>query len=235
MEKSKTVVPTVISISAFFVGVGVGYAICFHRFRKSHVVETIVKEDPPEVLQQELPFDEDQTVLRFESPKAVYVETTDIPPPEEEPVDYEDRKGDYLVNPLRGVEDDYWCYEDELEKRKAHPNRPYVIHYDEYRANELDYPQASVMYYEGDDVVCDELDVPMYSKDQLMGPLLFGHGSLDPNIVFIRNDKIEMEWEVLRNEGHYGIEVEGLEEERIEHSSGKKKKNKEPIPKFRLD
>jgi hypothetical protein len=234
VERPNVVVPTIVGISAFFVGVGVGYAICLHRFRKERVVETIVKAEKDDN-QPELPFDETPTVLRFESPKVEHVDRIDPPIEEEPPVYYEeDEKGDFLVNPLRGVEDDYWCYEDELAKRS--PERPYVIHYDEYRANENDYPQSSIMYYEGDDVVCDELDVPIYTKDKLFGPLLFGHGSMDPNIVFIRNEKIEAEWEILRNPGHFGIEVLGMDEEPIQHSSAKKKKkDKEPIPKFRLD
>lgn len=228
MNKTKVVLPTVIGISSFLAGLGVGYAI--YRFKmRSRVVETIVKAEEPEEVQPELPFgagyDEpvpEATVIHIEALDTVVLE--EIRP---------DNPGDYLVNPLRGVEDDYWVYEDEIARRI--PERPYVIHRDEYEANELDYTQASVMYYEGDDVVCDELDVPMYTKDQLMGPLLFGHGSLDPNIVYIRNEKIEMEWEVLRNEGHYGIDVEGLEEEPIEHSRKKPKKPKEPIRKFKLD
>jgi hypothetical protein len=237
VTKSKVLVPAIVGVSTFFIGVGVGYAL--HKFKtRSRVVETITKAEDPEVFQQELPFDEGpRTVLRFEAPK-VEEEESIVQEAEEEyyvPPEEDDDKGDYLVNPLRGVENDEWIWEHEIERRNAEPGRPYVIHYNEYSAQELDYPQESVMYYEGDDVVCDSKDEAIYAKDRLMGPLLFGHGSLDPNVVYIRNEKIEMEWEVLRNPGHFGIEVEGLEEEpTIQHGRNRKKK-KEPLPKFRMD
>jgi hypothetical protein len=106
---------------------------------------------------------------------------------------------------------DDWDFDKELQNRRT--NMPYVIHVDEYMENEDGRRQHTVTYYEGDDVMVDELEVVIYNHAGLMGELKFGHGSKDHNVVYIRNEAERMEWEVLRHTGHYSIEVLGLEAE----------------------
>jgi hypothetical protein len=80
--------------------------------------------------------------------------------------------------------------------------------------NEMDYNQETLTYYKGDDIVADQSDTPIYNHSGLMGDLKFGHGSGDANVVYIRNDSIQMEWEVLLHEGSFEVEVVGLQVER---------------------
>ena len=49
----------------------------------------------------------------------------------------------------------------------------------------------------------------------------FGHGCDDPNVVFIRNEKLATDFEVLRHNGSYAEEVLGLVEtdDHVEHSA----------------
>lgn len=103
----------------------------------------------------------------------------------------------------------YWNYESELQYRND--GQPYIIHYDEFMSNETNYPQETLTYYRGDDIVADQQDSPIYNYASLMGELRFGHGSNDPNVVYIRNDQIHMEWEVLLHEGSYSYEVAGID------------------------
>jgi hypothetical protein len=103
--------------------------------------------------------------------------------------------------------DDEWNYKDELESRGA--ENPYIIHVDEYVANENDWTQSTITYFEGDDIVCDSHDRPMYDAPEIVGQLRFGHGSKDPNVVYIRNPRLQHEFEVLRNPGKYETEVLG--------------------------
>jgi hypothetical protein len=103
----------------------------------------------------------------------------------------------------------YWNYESELQYRND--GQPYIIHYDEFMTNETNYPQETLTYYRGDDIVADQQDSPIYNYASLMGELRFGHGSNDPNVVYIRNDQIHMEWEVLLHEGSYSYEVAGID------------------------
>lgn len=123
-------------------------------------------------------------------------------------------------------EDDDWDYEEELKLRT--PAHPYIIHRDEFFSNEMDYGQSSLMYYEGDNILCDELDVPVYNPEKVVGRLVFGHGSRDPNICYVRNEGLLAEYEVLRDHGSFQVEVLGQQLERtddIKHSRG--------VPKFR--
>ncbi|MET0785761.1 MAG: hypothetical protein ABWY25_03570 [Paenisporosarcina sp.] len=104
-------------------------------------------------------------------------------------------------------DDDDWSYEDELTTRSK--EHPYILHRDEYFARELDYDQTTLMYYEGDNILCDEKDVPIHAADKVVGTLKFGHGSGDPSIVYIRNDKLEAEFEVIIDHGFFQVEVLG--------------------------
>ena len=122
------------------------------------------------------------------------------------------------VNVFRDDDED-WSYDEELKTRS--PDRPYIIHRDEYFSNEMDFSQTSLMFYKGDEVLCDENDVPIYNPDKIVGKLEFGHGSRDPHIVYIRNEKLQAEWEVLLDYGYYQTEVLGEQVEHdIKHSRG---------------
>jgi hypothetical protein len=122
--------------------------------------------------------------------------------------------------------DDNWDYREEQLKRSS--SAPYILHKDEFYADELGYTQMTLTYYEGDNILVDEEDCPIYNHGQVVGELKWGHGCEDPNVVHIRNDKRKAEYEVLRHEGLYSTEVLGLEIENnqrardLKHSSDRK-------------
>jgi hypothetical protein len=106
--------------------------------------------------------------------------------------------------------DDHWDYEDELRRRTD--EEPYVLHKDEFFAEEKGYTQVTCVYYEGDNIMVDsEEEKPIYNHVRTTGPLRFGHGSGDPNTFYVRNDKLKAEFEVLKDPGLYSVEVLGLE------------------------
>jgi hypothetical protein len=102
-------------------------------------------------------------------------------------------------------DDDQWDYDEEVESRS--PKHPYIIHRDEYMSNEMDLVQSTLTYYKGDNILCDDLDVPIYQPEKVVGPLRFGHGSQDPSIVYIRNEELEGEYEVLLDYGTFEAEI----------------------------
>lgn len=104
-----------------------------------------------------------------------------------------------------------WNYATELESRS--PNVPYVIHEDEYRESEHDYTQTTYTYWEGDDVLTDSDNVPCVDRELTVGfaNLRWGHGSGDTNVVFIRNDRLELEAEVTRDPRSWEEEIQGLD------------------------
>lgn len=129
----------------------------------------------------------------------------------------------------RGNNDD-WDYEAELKKRNT--NEPYIIHRDEFYNDEQGYTQLTLTYYAGDDIMVDEEDAPIYNYQQVTGPLRFGHGSEDPNVFHVRNDKRRAEYEIIRDDGLFSVEVLGLEIENNVRARDLKHSN---TPRFKLE
>lgn len=106
---------------------------------------------------------------------------------------------------------DHWDYSEEASRRSL--QKPYIIHRDEFWGEELEYEQTTLTYYVGDDILVDDKDVPIYDYLSVTGPLLFGHGSGDRNVVFVRNHAHEAEYEVLRDDSSYEKEILGIQAE----------------------
>lgn len=123
-------------------------------------------------------------------------------------------------------ENDDWDYDEEVKHRS--PDHPYIIHRDEYFSNEEDYRQTTLTFYEGDQILCDEDDTPVYNPEKIVGTLKFGHGSQDISICYVRNDTLMAEYEVLIDHGYYQQEVLGAE-------VGPNIKHSNRVPKFKKD
>lgn len=109
---------------------------------------------------------------------------------------------------------DGWDYSTERSRRS--PLRPYVIHIDEKGSTEDHYDDVTFTYYEADDVLCNESDEVIAGPDRenLIGEgnlNKFGHGSGDPSIVYIRNDRLETVIELVRSPNSYAEEVHGFQ------------------------
>jgi hypothetical protein len=105
-----------------------------------------------------------------------------------------------------------WNYAKELDSRT--PNAPYVIHQDEHKSSEFEYVQVSYIYYDADDVLIDLDDNrPITNASLVVGEnnLKWGHGSDDEDVVFIRNDRLELDIQITRSPKSYEEEVLGLE------------------------
>lgn len=112
------------------------------------------------------------------------------------------------------------------ERKRRSPDRPYVIHQDE-RYDLEGYSEVSYTYYAEDDVLCDERDEPVDPeiRDNLIGEEnleRFGHGCDDPMIVHIRNDNLEIVYEIIKSPNSFSVEVHGMEppDRGIRHDSG---------------
>lgn len=118
------------------------------------------------------------------------------------------------------------------EKALRNTVDPYIISSEEFYQNENDYEQMSLTYYEGDDILSDGKDEPVQSVEHTVGLWAFnrfGHGSDDPNVVYIRNGRLSMDFEVMRNEGSFAEEVHGITGKSIRHMDSSKGK----VRKFR--
>lgn len=69
---------------------------------------------------------------------------------------------------------------------------------------EQDYPTLSLTYFEGDDVLADESDKIVVNIDELVGEDFASHfGEYEQDSVFVRNDKLGVYYEILRDYGTY--------------------------------
>lgn len=112
--------------------------------------------------------------------------------------------------------DENFDLEEEMKNRS--PDHPYVISQEEFFQAEPGYFQNSITYYAGDGALADEKDQEIPLIDPIVGEEnleRFGHGSGESRVVYIRNEKLETDFEVVMNDGKYAHEVLGLE-----HSDG---------------
>ena len=144
-----------------------------------------------------------------------------------------DEEDESMVNVFRNTVDEDWDWDVEMTNRR--PDRPYIIHRDEYFNEEKDdecFTQSTITYYAGDRILCDESDVPIYEQEQIVGKLEFGRGSGDPNVCYVRNERLTSEYEVVREPGWFGKEVLGSHVQHLIEQS-KNAKIEHSVPKFR--
>lgn len=109
--------------------------------------------------------------------------------------------------------DGEWDYEAELANRSD--DTPCILHRDEFENKEGELEQSSLIYYQVDGILVDEDDKQdiLTNVGELVGDSLdyFGHGSGDPDVVFVRNPVIEHEFEITRVPLSWEEEVLGLD------------------------
>jgi hypothetical protein len=137
------------------------------------------------------------------------------PVPVQEPVAEKAREVQYPKTRETGKEKDLgWDYGAEMQTRS--PNHPYIIHQDEFNNNQLEFGHQTWTYYAGDDILSDERDEVVVRPELVVGEenlKKFGHGSDDTEVVFIRNEKVGMEFEICRSWKSYASEVHGIDPE----------------------
>lgn len=218
--------PAAVGVAAFSAGVGVGYLVCLKRTKTVVIEETIEVDFVEEV---EDVGDPNQLAIDFARAAA---EQASHPVAAREQIIRPRWASDIPEGALDEVADpepemsqepiDEWNQEEEEADRG--PDAPYVIHQDEFNADQNGYRQTALEYFSGDDVLCDENRVPLYNPGNIVGRLEFGRGSGDSNVVFVRNDKLESEFEITRVDGSYQHEVLGMlaeeaaEETDLKHS-----------------
>lgn len=118
-----------------------------------------------------------------------------------------------------GEPEDIWDYATEVKSRNA--AQPYIIHVDEFKEGHEEHEQSTLTYFTGDDVLCDERDTPIDDVDALVGLdnlERFGHGSNDPNALYIRNEPLGRDIEIVRSSGKFATEVHGFNDDELKHS-----------------
>lgn len=123
-----------------------------------------------------------------------------------------DQSGDLVEvthNVFTNMKESDFDFETELPKRS--PDHPYIITETEYFESENQ--TITLTWFDGDEVLSDEKDEHIPDIERVVGEdnlLRFGYGSGDPNLLYIRNEKMEVDFEVVRNEGKYTEQVMGF-------------------------
>lgn len=95
------------------------------------------------------------------------------------------------------------------------PDRPYIITVDEFMVNEDERDQISLVFYDEDGVLVDERDSPITDIAGTVGLdslTKFGHKSGDKKIVYVRNEKLGAEYEIVLDGRSYSEVVLGIKE-----------------------
>jgi len=96
-------------------------------------------------------------------------------------------------------------------------DEPYIITQEDFLACLKDYEQNTLTYYEGDGVLADDQDQSVEDINTTIGAkgFKFGYLSEDPNVFYVRNDRLRMEFEVVRSPGKYSVEVLGEDDPEV--------------------
>lgn len=107
-----------------------------------------------------------------------------------------------------------WDFKREMTKRTG--TKPYIIHHTEM--GELDgFNNVAYSYYPVDNVLVDEDGQRIENVEEVIGEDTlgyFGHGSEDPNVVFVRNNRLRLHIEIQQLPGRsYAVDVLGLSDD----------------------
>lgn len=83
--------------------------------------------------------------------------------------------------------------------------KPYPITPGEFSEEHDDWQKLTLVYFEGDEVLVDDKEIPIREVLNTLGPqgLKFGLASEDEHIVYIRNEHLEIDFEVTRDRRSY--------------------------------
>jgi hypothetical protein len=133
-----------------------------------------------------------------------------------------------IINPNRDIQDP-----DDVTQWDRSPDFPYIITEAEFRVDEPNFEKLSLTYYRGDESLAEANDDYIPDVDGTAGLLNlrdhWGAGSDDPNTMYIRNERINADFEITLNEGSYVNAVAGFTiEDRMARDSKKQLRKMRP-------
>lgn len=167
------------------------------------------KEDPPEEEVYEEEEEDEETAFENEIGEALMDHGGD-------PAEYETDGFGHVLFQLNS-------------KRKG--STIYLVHLE--HAGEI-YPLEDLIYYAGDDVLCDVMDAPIDDVDRVVGDALTyfgmdGDGACGegPDKLYVRNCTNGFEYEITRKDEYYGAHIYGASNEEVQEvvRAGRKKKD----------
>lgn len=96
-----------------------------------------------------------------------------------------------------------------------HNDIPYIINADCFASDGLQNDKLTITYYAGDDTLVDDGEEIIVDRDMLIGSgnlEHFGDQSMDPDVVYIRNEQLGVDYEIIRVYQDYKVVIGGEEE-----------------------
>jgi hypothetical protein len=176
------------------------------KYYGTHLVSHKEYESPEDAVEALIEADEDpeKSIAKYHSAKIAREEGYIVEPSEP----------DGVVEISKNVFTDSKYLDLDIDAEERSPDRPYVISFDEFY--ESANTSQALTYYQGDEVLVDEANKHIPDVDLIVGEdnlERFGHGSKDPRVVFIRNENLEIDFEVTLADGKYSEEVLGFKHE----------------------
>ena len=117
------------------------------------------------------------------------------------------------LHPEDDDEEDYSKYSkmSDVSKNKD----PYIITFEGFCESKTNHDTLTITYYQGDDTLVDENEEIIENRKSVIGDdalSSFGEGSDDPNVVYVRNEKMAIDYEVILVEGSYSEAMEESKE-----------------------
>ena len=94
---------------------------------------------------------------------------------------------------------------------------PYIITWEQFSEENEHYEKVNLDYYADDNTLSDTNDAPIPDVIGLIGRDAldnFGNGSHEENVVYVRNDKLALDFEIVRKDTSYSAYVLGNIEEK---------------------
>lgn len=125
-------------------------------------------------------------------------------------VDISNLKPDLVNYKAKLQEEGYTNYTEHSKKNtEEKKDEPYVISPDDYGEDD-NYTQISLVYYAGDGVLTDDEDeIIEYIRDTVGEDFAEHFGEYEDDSVFIRNDLLRCDYEILRDNRSYADVAEG--------------------------
>lgn len=125
-------------------------------------------------------------------------------------VDISNLKPDLVNYKAKLQEEGYTNYTEHSKKNTEEKrDEPYVISPDDYGEDD-NYTQISLVYYTGDGVLTDDEDeIIEYIRDTVGEDFAEHFGEYEDDSVFIRNDLLKCDYEILRDNRSYADVAEG--------------------------
>ena len=96
--------------------------------------------------------------------------------------------------------------EDEVPPK---PEYPYLISEDQYAEERDEYEKLGLIYYSGNQILCDEMDVFIEDEVKLIGPRAITRLHNEPENMWVRNEEMETDFEIIAVNRNYGEGNEG--------------------------